>query len=67
MSVSVSHLVSMARAGQAIQRIDKIDTLDCLGEISGFKSGVVAYGPPLTVAEQNALAHRAIKVQRGRC
>lgn len=65
MSARIPDLVLKRRYGHSVSRLDKIATLECLDEVSGFKWGVAEFGPPLTSAETSALAHHAIAIQRG--
>lgn len=58
-------LVLKRQYGHTVTRLDKIATLDCVDEISGFKWGAAEFGPPLTPDETSALAHQAIHIQRG--
>lgn len=63
---SRSTLLEKARRGAAVTSIDKIGSLACLQEVSGFEWVAKTYGPPLTRPEQDALARRKVELKYGR-
>lgn len=66
MSARPSPLLEKARRGEAVTMLDKIASLACLQEVSGFEWGAKTYGPPLTPDERDALARRKIELKYGR-
>lgn len=66
MSARPSPLLEKARRGEAVTTLDKIASLPCLQEVSGFEWDAKTYGPPLTREEQDALARRKVELKYGR-
>lgn len=66
MSARTSPLLEKARRGETVTSLDKIASLPCLQELKGFRWAAETYGPPLTRAEQDALARRKVELTYGR-
>lgn len=57
-------LIKQYRAGHKITLLDKLETVETVEELEGFKSGIRFSGRVLSEEERNAVAQKKIELLR---